>query len=115
MYKRKFPKTKTVENEPHSQLLKMSNHSLSISTASVSNKSSSEDMESQESPPIIDNLSSFHVEKKRKTDDILVEEDTTDAGSEPLFDDNDDMYSFLNQTLMSCGLHLKCNQNVLCK
>jgi len=115
MYRRKFPKTKVVAENSASQLTKMSSNSLSTSTPSVSSKSILDDDESQPSPSMLEEFSDIPLEKKRKTQDNFVE-DTTDTGSEPLFDDNDDdPYSYLKQTLLKCGLHLKCDQNTLSK
>lgn len=116
MYKRKFPKTKNVdENSSSSSQLQKTTSSLNCITpikAIISNKTVSDNDDSPESPSVLDDFSDFPIEKKRKTVDIY-EDDTTD-GSEPLFCD-DDAYSYLKQTLISCGLHLKPDQNILCK
>lgn len=114
MYKRKFPKTKTVvDNENYSSQLKsFTNSSLSASTPLMSNKNNSNDIESPESPSMLEDFIDFPVEKKKKTVDEV--DDTTDC-SQPLFNDDDnDTNSYLRQTLISCGLHLKCDQNILC-
>lgn len=116
MYKRKFPKTKTVAENDSSQLTKSSTDSLSVSTPSMStifNKDIPDDNESSGSPSMLEDFISYPVEKKQKTADINGD-NTTDDDSEPLFDDNDDTYFHLKQTLLSCGLHLKCDQNILC-
>lgn len=115
MYKRKFPKTKNVEKDS-SQLQRTNTDTFeSVSTpmlSVISNKNSSDDAESPESPSMLEDFSDFPVEKKRKTVDTYVD-DMTDGGSEPLFDDNNDTFSYLKQTLISCGLYLKCDQNIL--
>lgn len=112
MYKRKFPKTRTVLENAASQLSKNSSNSpLNISTPSMSSISNL-DEESPVSPSLLEEFNHFPVKKKALDRN---EEDMTDTGSEPLFDDNDDQYLFLKQTLKSCGLHLKCDQNILCK
>lgn len=119
MYKRKFPKSKIVDENSSSlsQLQKTSSSSstsVSIPTKStMSNKNISDDDESPESPLVLDDFSDFPIEKKRKTVDNYVDDNTD--GSEPLFYDNNDVYSYLKQTLISCGLHLKPDQNILCK
>lgn len=117
MYKRKFPKTNTVveiENNS-SQLKTFTNSLLSSSTPVTSNNSISNDVESPESPSMINDLIDFPEEKKKKTVNNYELDDSTDC-SQPLFNDDDnDTYSYLKQTLISCGLHLKCDQNILCK
>lgn len=116
MYKRKFPKTKAVVENNSVQLMNTStNSSLSVNTPNMStifNEINSNDNESPESPSMLEDFIDFPVEKKRKTVDMYVDE-STDGGSEPLFDGDDDD-TFLKQTLSSCGLHLKCDQNLLC-
>lgn len=115
MYKRKFPKT-VVENAP-SQLHKRSTiSSLDGSTPSMSftsHNTNTDDDESLESPSMLEDFNHFPVENIVKTVDHCVD-DETDC-SEPLFNDNNDVHSYLKQTLISCGLHLKCDQNILCK
>lgn len=113
MYKRKFPKTNNVVEKDSSQLKNTVTDTLSVGTQSwsvISNENSSDDVES---PSMLENFSDFPIEKKMKTVDSNYVDDMTDGGSEPLFDDNDDTYSYLKQTLISCGLHLKCDQNIL--
>lgn len=115
MYKRKFPKTKTVVENVLSQSLQTStNSSLRHSTPSIptTSKNNNSDIESSESPSMLDDFNDFPIEKKRKIDDDMG--DTTDC-SQPLFDIDDDNYSYLKQTLISCGLHLKSDQNILCE
>lgn len=118
MYKRKFSKTNTIVDKVSSQFSKSSASTLengppkSIVSA-VSDTNISDDVESFESPPMLENINDFPIEKKRKTVNSDAG-DTTDY-SEPLFDDNNDTFSFLKQTLDSCGLHLKCDQHILCE
>lgn len=115
MYKRKFPKTKNVEKDS-SQLQRTNTDTLSVNTPTLSvtsNKNSLDDAESTESPSMLEDFSDFPIEKKRKTVDTNYVDDMTDGGSEPLFDDDDDTFSYLKQTLISCGLYLKCDQNIL--
>lgn len=118
MYKRKFSRRNTNVVNVSSQFSKTSADSLNNSpprpsVSAVSNINSSDDAESFESPPMLEDINDFPVEKKRKTINNDAG-DTTDY-SEPLFDDNGETFSFLKQTLDSCGLHLKCDQNILCK
>jgi len=118
MYKRKFPKT-VVENTSSQLYKKSTNSSLNGSTPSTSITCTSTSLdnkspESPESPSILEEFDHFPVVNKiNSTDDNSVD-DMTDC-SQPLFNDSEDVYSFLKQTFMSCGLHLKCDQNVLCK
>lgn len=119
MYKRKFPKTKNVDqnDSSSSQLPKTSSSSCTNVSSTINSTISSMnilDDESPESPSVLDDLGDFPIEKKRKTVDNYVDDYTTD-GSEPLFFDNNDAYSYMKQTLISCGLHLKPDQNILCK
>lgn len=113
MYRRKFPKTRTVLENAASQSSKISSQPpLSASTPSMSSNSNL-DEESPVSPSLLEEFNYFPAKKKALDSHV---EDTTDTGpDEPLFDDNDDQYLFLKQTLKSCGLHLKCDQNILCK
>lgn len=112
MYKRKFSKTRTVlENAPSPLPKTSSDPPLSISTPSMTSNSNLDD-ESPVSPSLLEEFNDFPVKKKARDSHV---EDITDTGSEPLFDDNDDQYLFLKQTLKSCGMHLKCDQNTLCK
>lgn len=115
MYKRKFPKTKTVENVLSQSLQTSSSSSLRHSTPSmpITSQKHNSDIESSESPSMLDDFNDFPIEKKRKIVDDNID-DTTDC-SQPLFDNDDDSYSFLKQTLISCGLHLKGDQNILCE
>lgn len=115
MYKRKLPKAKTIVEKPQSPLPKSSKNFLDIGSSTLSNTSNPNDDESSVSPPLLDDFEGFPVEKKKKTVDSFVEDAATDSGSEPLFDDNDNSHSFLKQTLLNCGLTLKCDQNILCK
>lgn len=112
MYKRKFSKTRTVLDNAVSQSSKISSDPLlSVSTQSMSINSNL-DEESPVSPSLLEEFDSFPTKKIALDSHV---DDMTDTGSEPLFDDNDDQYLFLKQTLKSCGLHLKCDQNILCK
>lgn len=116
MYKRKFSKTKAVVENDLVQLTKTpTDSSLSVSKSSMSlvfSNSNSEEDESPESPSMLDDFTDFPIEKKRKTVDAYVD-NTVDCDSEPLFD-IDGSYSHLKQMLLSCGLHLKYDQNILC-
>jgi hypothetical protein len=118
MYKRKFPKT-SVENASSQLHKKSTNSSLNGSTPSMSltctsTSTSLNENKSPESPSILDNFDHFPVVNNINTEDDIDVDNTTDC-SEPLFNDGDDVYSYLKQTLMSCGLHLKIDQNILCK
>lgn len=113
MYKRKFPKTKNATEIEirSSQPQTFTNSSLHASTPIMSNNSNSKNTESPESPSILEDFIDFPVEKKKKS--VNEVDDTTDC-SQPLFNDDDnDNNSYLKQTLTSCGLHLKCDQNIL--
>jgi len=115
MYKRKFPKT--VAENASSQLHKKStNSSLNGSTpsTSITCTNTSLENESPESPSILEEFDHFPVVNNINSMDDNSVDDMTDC-SQPLFNDSEDAYSFLKQTLMSCGLHLKCDQNILCK
>lgn len=116
MYKRKFPKTNTVENVSSLQSSTNSSTRLSTPSMSITSNKSNSDVESPESPSMLDDHDDFPIEKKRKIGEIDEDYlgDTTDF-SQPLFDNNDDSYSYLKQMLISCGLHIKCDQNILCK
>lgn len=105
MYKRKFSKAKTTVEDT---LLKSTNASV-VGAPSVSSIFD-DDEESVASPPMLDDFSELPVEKKKKIDSNS--NDSTDY-SEPLFTD-DDTHSYLKQTLLSCGLQLNCDQNILC-
>lgn len=118
MYKRKFSKAKTVVGNASSQLRETNTISSVASSPTVSSISSKndmdEDVESGGSPSMLDDLSSLPVNKKKKTEDT--NSDSTTDCSQPMFDDVcDDTYSYLKQSLSSCGLHLKSDQNILCK
>lgn len=117
MYKRKFPKTKNAVEKPTSQLSMTLQSSSDIGPSSVLKTSTPDDDGSPVSPSLLDDFGDFSsVVKKRKTTNTLTDDDsTTDAGSQPLFDDNDDEHSFLKQTLISCGLRLERDQNTICK
>jgi len=116
MYKRKFPKT-VVENASSQLHKKSTNSSLNGSTPSMSltcDNTSLDDDESPESPSILEDFDHFPVETNTISVDDNCVDNTTDC-SEPLFNDSDDAYSYLKQTFISCGLHLKSDKNILCK
>ncbi|VVC29458.1 Hypothetical protein CINCED_3A008880 [Cinara cedri] len=77
----------------------------------MSQKNVLSDEESPESPSMLEDLTDLPNEKKRKT--MTDNEDNTINGSQALFDENNDPHAYLKQTLFSCGLHLKCDQNIL--
>lgn len=113
MYKRKFPKS-VAENGTSQLHKKSTNSSLNGSTPSTSLTctTTSLDHESPESPSMLDEFDHFPVVNNIiSTDDNSVD-NTTDC-SQPLFNDSNDAYSYLKETLLSCGLHLKCDQNIL--
>lgn len=123
MYKRKFskPKTVAIENDfssyPKSSTNSSHKTSSSFDTPSmsvISNLNISNDEDSLESCSMLEDFCDLPSEKKKKTMMDNYEDNTSD-GSELLFDENDDPHAYLKQTLFSCGLHLKCDQNILSK
>ncbi|XP_050428973.1 Fanconi anemia group D2 protein isoform X2 [Adelges cooleyi] len=106
MYKRKFPKTKTLVGNISTSTRKENISSLSMEAPTLSTISRNYSIdECPTSPSLLDDLPELPVEKKRKIADNVL--DNTEP---PL---NNDPFSYLTQILASCGLHLKNDQNVL--
>lgn len=111
MYKRKFPKTKPLTGNLTTSTQKLSKSSTSsIETPTVSTISRNDSIDnSPPSPSFLDEMPELPLEKKRKT--IEISPAKSDF-SEPFFENQS--LPFLKQILLSCGLHLKSDQNILC-